>query len=231
MRKLSIIAKNRDFLTSEGGLRHLKRKAEDSEEQVSALDDDVLVVRCQQELPDTLTAYHELLRRHEPLVFNTCLTMVGAYQDAEEVCQDAFVQVFHKIKQFERRAAFKTWLFRIAYNLCLRRRETINKRAVRERTAGDDFASDLHQKEQAAGRQLELSAIVQEAMDQLEEDQRRIVVLKFVSGLTLQEIAEVQEISLSAAKMRLYRALDRFKEIYLKIEANDKQPKEKAVVA
>lgn len=198
---------------------------------MSALEDDALVVLCQQELPNTLTAYHELLRRHEPLVFNTCLKMVGAYQDAEEVCQDAFVQVFHKIGQFERRSAFKTWLFRIAYNMCLRRRETINKRAMRERAAGDDFASDLHQKELAAERQLELSATVQEAMDALEEDQRQIVVLKYVSGLTLQEIADVQEVSLSAAKMRLYRALDRFKEIYLKIEANDRELKEEPAMA
>ncbi len=189
-----------------------------SGDQLSAWDDRALVERCQQELPLKLDAYQELLRRHEPLVFNTCLKMIGSYPDAEEICQDAFVQVFHKIGQFEGRSSFKTWLFRIVYNLCLRRREVLSKRTYKESTAGEEYAADLHAKALEAEQKIDLSESVKEAMDQLEDEQRRVIVLKYISGLTLQEIADVQSVSLSAAKMRLYRSLEKFKETYLRIE-------------
>ena len=65
---------------------------------------------------------------------------------------------------------------------------------------------------------IELSQAVQEAMDKLKDDQREILLLKYVSGLTLQEIADVLEVSLSAAKMRLYRSLDHFKESYTQLD-------------
>ena len=180
--------------------------------------DDQLVDRCQQVEPIDLAAYQELVRRHESLVFNTCLKMIRSYPDAEEISQDAFVQVYHKMHQFERRAAFKTWLFRIVYNLCLRRREVINRRSVKESEAGEEIAHDLQQKAIDANAKLELSETVQEAMDKLEGDHREVILLKYISGLTLQEIADVLEISLSAAKMRLYRALEKFKEHYVRIE-------------
>ena len=48
--------------------------------------------------------------------------MLGSVQDAEEACQDSFLQVFHKIGQFEGRSAFKTWLYRIVYNRCIETR-------------------------------------------------------------------------------------------------------------
>ena len=196
----------------------MNSKEQDTSQDLSQWTDLDLVNRCQGTVPLDLAAYRELVRRHEPLVFNTCLKMIRSHQDAEEVCQDAFVQVYHKMHQFEHRAAFKTWLFRIVYNLCLRRRQTMNRRVAKEAEAGEDLAHRLKEKEQEADAKVELSQTIQEAMDRLDEDQREIILLKYISGLTLQEIADVLEISLSAAKMRLYRSLDRFKESYTKID-------------
>ena len=62
-----------------------------------------------------------------------------------------------------------------------------------------------------------VTARVEEALNKLKQSDREIVVLKFMAGLTIQEIADVFEIGLSAAKMRLYRALEDFKEAYLRL--------------
>jgi hypothetical protein len=74
-----------------------------------------LVARCQAELPDTLDAYLQLVGRYENVVFSTAMRMLGQAQEAEEVSQDTFLRVFHKIHQFEGRSTFKTWLFRIVF--------------------------------------------------------------------------------------------------------------------
>lgn len=178
------------------------------------LDDQALVERCRAELPYGLEAYSEILRRYETLVFTTALRMIQSRLDAEEITQDAFLTVYHKLHGFEGRSSFKTWLFRIMINLCLRRRSKIVTREKRNLEISQENLANLHHKEHSQGRQEELSAQLNEALDALEPEQREIVILKYISGLSLNEIAELQQAGLSATKMRLYRALEKLKEAY-----------------
>lgn len=186
------------------------------EGELEKLPDAELVTRCQTELPEELTSYRELLLRYEGLVFNTCNKFLGSRQDAEEITQDSLVQVYHKIHQFEGRAAFKTWLYKIVHNYCrdrlskiIRKRE--GQKAYQQHTM--NAVSDYDQ----ARQKMRVTARVDETLNKLKQSDRDIVVLKFMSGLTIQEIADVSEIGLSAAKMRLYRALEDFKEVYLRL--------------
>ena len=105
--------------------------------------DETVVTRCQAELPDCLDSYRELVRRYEGLVFSTCMKMLGNIQEAEEVSQDAFLRVFHKLHQFEGRSAFKTWLFRIVYNLCLGRRKTLATRRERMESVSEEITAEV----------------------------------------------------------------------------------------
>jgi RNA polymerase sigma-70 factor (ECF subfamily) len=183
------------------------------------LSDEILVARCQAELPHKVDAYRELLRRHEPLVYRSCLKLLGSKQDAEEACQDAFLQVFHKIGQFEGRAAFKTWLYRIVYNRCIERRRQLARRRERH----DEFTEEKQHEEatrEDPQMKAQVTGKVKEAIDQMRGDDRRMVILRYVSGLSLAEIAEVLELGLSATKMRLYRAQEKFKQIYSALEEN-----------
>jgi len=186
------------------------------EEGLENLTDAELVARCQKELPDDLTAYRELLCRYEGLVFNTCNKLLGSRPDAEEVTQDALIQVFHKLYQFEGRAAFKTWLYKIVHNYCRNRlSKMIRKREGQE--AYEQYTMNAVPDYDQARQKERVSARVKEALNKLRESDREIVVLKFMSGLTIQEIADVLNIGLSASKMRLYRALEDFKEAYLRV--------------
>jgi len=185
---------------------------------VASLPDKELVELCKKQLPHNVEAYKEIIKRYEGLVYNTSLKIIGNPQEAEEVAQDSFLQIYHKLEQFEGRAAFKTWLFRIVYNFSIARREKMVKRSERQ----NNFAAEKIY-ESSAGRDTlpilkgQLSDTVQEAINRLRGDQRRIIILKFVTGLTLNEIAEVMGLKLSATKMRLYRALEEFKQHYLEI--------------
>ncbi|MEM1294467.1 MAG: sigma-70 family RNA polymerase sigma factor [Verrucomicrobiota bacterium] len=181
-----------------------------------------LVEYCKQEISNRkLSAYQELLRRHETLVFSTCINMLNNVQDAEEVCQDAFLQVYNKIHQFEGRSSFKTWLYRIVYNLCLNRRKSAMARRNREHTAGETYAQEVET------RQLSYFAAtpddrVPTALSKMGEKERQILRLRFVSDLSLNEISDFLELGLSATKMRLYRAMDEFKRIYTALPATPK---------
>ena len=142
------------------------------------------------------------------------MKFLGSPEDAEEVAQDSLLQVFHKIHQFEGRSAFKTWLYKIVHNFCRNRiSKIIRKREVQE-------AYEEHAKEELPSsvnddaRMEDKKAHIQEALNKLKPKEKEIIVYKYISGMTLQEISDVTGIGVSAAKMRYYRALESFKEAY-----------------
>jgi len=189
--------------------------------ELQSIDDKELVARTLNELPNCVDGYREILRRYEGIVYNTCAKMIGNPQEAEEATQDTFLQIFHKLHQFEGRSSFKTWLFRIAYNFCLARRAKLAKRNEKQSMFAEEFVVEEHAYEDGLNLE-ELSQQVKEALERLKPEQKEIVVMKYITGLTLDEISEVLDVKLSAAKMRLYRSLDAFKEAYTAAQARER---------
>ena len=181
------------------------------------LSDEELVKICQEQLPHELQAYKVLVQRYEGLVYNLCMKFLGSPEDAEEIAQDSLLQVFHKIHQFEGRSAFKTWLYKIVHNFCRNRiSKIIRKREVQE-SYEERAKEELPNSSFEDKRNEEKSAYIQEALDKLKPKEKEIIVYKFISGMTLQEIADVTDVGVSAAKMRYYRALESFKEAYERV--------------
>lgn len=178
------------------------------------LSDEELVALCQRQLPHDLEAYRELVKRYEGLVYNVCMKFLGSREDAEEVAQDSLLQVFHKIHQFQGRSAFKTWLYKIVHNFCRNRiSKIVRKREIQE--AYEEHAKETPLSDQfGSSDSAEKNARIQEALDKLKPKEKEIIIYKFISGMTLQEISEVTGIGVSAAKMRYYRAMEAFKEAY-----------------
>ncbi len=182
---------------------------------LDTLSDEILIERCLEELPEHTEAFHELLRRYERMVFHTCLRMLGSVEEAEETCQDTFLRIHEKLHQFEGRSAFKTWLFRVVYNQCMTRRRQLAMR--RERGAAIEEALTRESQENETStefQEFDLSEAVNRTINKLKPDDKEIVVLRFISELSLEEISEVLGLGLSATKMRLYRAMERFKALY-----------------
>ncbi len=177
--------------------------------------DDALIARCRSELPYNHTAFEILVRRYEPLVFASCRHYFWNSADAQEVTQDIFLRVFHGLSRFRGEARFRTWLFRIVRNECatrmrsLKRRETRHAEYVAELDAAKSPAPDaaIPPPDQWTGR-------VGEVLDQLSPTDREVLVFRHIAGLSLDEVASALDIKLSAAKMRLYRAEERFRTLY-----------------
>lgn len=180
-----------------------------------ALTDEQLVERACRELPYRTRAYEELMRRHDKLMFSVCLRLVGNRQDAEDITQDVMLKIFSKLKSFEGRSSFKTWMVRVTRNAC---KDWLKKKAISKQYTDALAREPQHQStmEYREDRLIEL-------LKDLSPADREVLTLRFVADLSLQEVAEITDLSLSATKMRLYRAIDRLRELAADILGDDLQ--------
>jgi RNA polymerase sigma-70 factor (ECF subfamily) len=172
---------------------------------LDAFSDGVLCARAVTELPYVTTAFEVLVRRHQSNVFRFCRRMLRDPDWSEDATQETLIRAYHALSHFEGRADFKTWLFTIARNVCLTRL----KRAAVESQLREQYARD---QEHASGEPPSSPPPdIDELLSAMSLEDREILALRFVAGLSLQEIADSHGLTLSAAKMRLYRAIDQLR--------------------
>jgi RNA polymerase sigma-70 factor (ECF subfamily) len=171
--------------------------------------DEELARRCKAELPDITKSFEILVARHQMDVRGVCRAWLGIESDAEDATQEVFLKVYKGIHTFQHRAKFRTWLFRIARNECSTassRRERLNGPLDRSPIV----LENLEDVGRDRGERYVEAAQVRRLMSALDARDREMLVLRFDADLSLDDIAQTLGIGLSAAKMRLYRALDRF---------------------
>ena len=162
-------------------------------------------------------AFNRLVEQYERLAFNVALRTLGQPDEAADATQDAFLAAFRAIGSF-RGEAFKPWLLRIVVNCCydlLRKRRRQPAESL-ERLEQDDESPTLPPDpspgpEQAAASG-ETGAAIQAALDRLPDDQRAVVVLCDVQGLSYEEAAEVLALAVGTVKSRLSRARARLRD-------------------
>ena len=167
-------------------------------------------------------AFNTLMRRHEKAVVNLVYRFTSNREIAGDLAQEVFLRIYRAAGRFEARAKFFTYLYKVTLNLCrnhrvkAQRRQTTSLDASRRGQNGDDMpALELVDPVGSAEEQvsrLELSAIVQEAVRSLPEQQREAVILQRFQGLGYDEIAEALNLSVPAIKSRLHRAKLNLKE-------------------
>ena len=162
---------------------------------VSAIDAAVLA-GCRSGERGARQCLYELSHRQ---VYQLMVRMVG-FQDAEDVTQQVFLQVFHKIDQFAGHSKFETWLYRLAVNEALQHLR--KERRWKFRTLSRDPVS-RHKPEEERDEHQEL---LQQALLRVEPELRSIFVLREVEGLSYREIAEAIEIPEGTVGSRLNRA-------------------------
>ena len=161
------------------------------------------------------SAFKALVDRHQVLVINTCYNLLGNRQDAEDVAQEVFFQVYKSAKNFRLEAKLSTWLYRIAVNRSLNFvRDNKRSRWLKSLTSllEDDReqvtelpASDSDRPDVALEKK-ERNAKIQKAIDSLSERQRTAFVLHKYEGLSYGEIAEIMQRSLSSVESLIHRA-------------------------
>jgi len=161
-------------------------------------------------------AFRELLELHRDRVYNITFRMLGNRAEAEDVAQEVFISVFKTVDQFREESKFSTWLYRVAVNHCKNRIKYLARRHDRDR---DELDENSHQANGAAvgvpvraaqpDRALEgaqMERLLQEAIGNLDDDHRIVVVLRDIEDLSIEEICEITGLPDGTVKSRLHRA-------------------------
>ena len=159
-------------------------------------------------------AFNALLGRHREWLVKHCGYRLGNHHDAQDVTQQVILRAWQAIDRFEGRSAFRTWLYTIAENQC---RSFAVKRMRYIQTEHIEKLIDLHLEgtsTSAVERYARVQA-VDTALQNLNARAREVLLLRFFHDYSLEEIATTLAISLSAAKMRLYRSIEQFRGVYL----------------
>jgi RNA polymerase sigma-70 factor (ECF subfamily) len=167
-------------------------------------DDLALVQRAQAGNPEAVGL---LFDRHYRTMFRYFYARVRQQQQAEDLAGELFVRMVHHLPSFELTGVpFRAWLFRIAYNLTVDHFRVLNGKPVEPLAQAQTVA----QPEQNPARQVERqmsNETVLAALEMLVPDQRQVLILRFLMGLSLQETAVIMERTLSAVKAMQHRGL------------------------
>lgn len=154
------------------------------------------------------TAMFEILmRRHNERVYRAARAVLGDDSEAEDVMQQAYVNAFVHLRQFDGRAAFATWLTRIAVNEAIARARRRSRWRPLDEAEGDvTGGSDSNRSPERQAFAGELRVLLETAIDALPPGCREAFVLRQVEGLSTAETAECLGISEDAVKTRLSRS-------------------------
>lgn len=154
------------------------------------------------------TALFELLmRRHNQRIYRTVRAIVRDENEAEDVMQQAYINAYTHLRDFEERSTFSTWMTRIAMNEAFAR---VRPRALRvaddmdEQTIEQIRSSDPDPEQQLAAS--ELQRLVESEIAALPENYRLVLMMREVEGLDTKEVADCLNVSEDVVKTRLYRA-------------------------
>ncbi|MBC2710057.1 MAG: RNA polymerase sigma factor [Desulfosarcina sp.] len=160
--------------------------------------------------------FYELVTRYEKTLYNFGLRMCDNPSDAEDMVQDTFLNVLKYLKGFRYETKFRNWLYRVATSACLKKKRR-SKFAPDKEISLDDF---LPADESAVSMDLprwasqpldqvldeELGGVIRQALMELPEKYRLVIVLRDVEGFNTQEAAEILDLTPTNIKVRLHRA-------------------------
>jgi len=162
------------------------------------------------------SAFEKIVLKYQDRVYNLCYRFLGDKEEAEDSAQDVFIKVYKALKGFRFKSSFYTWLYRIVINTCKNRVKSLAYRRSRSRVSIDD---DQGSKEYNVSAVIDLNDLpdvnlekrekidmIQEAINSLPPDQKTMVILRDIEGLSYDEIADITKNRLGTVKSKLSRA-------------------------
>lgn len=168
--------------------------------------------------PAPAVSFEEIVEKYHGKVFQLVYRYTGDYEESCDLTQDTFVRAFNAWGEFRGESQVYTWLYRIALNLCHNQQKRTQRRYRMERWSLDAGPDDDYEGrsaiEVADERPLPLQLLegdemrqrLREALLELPDNYRTVIVLRDIEGLTYEEIARVTDSTLEAIKSRLFRA-------------------------
>ncbi len=152
-------------------------------------------------------AFETLVVLHKDKVRNLIFLTLGDSEFIDDIIQDVFISVYHKIKEFRFESKFTTWLYRITVNKC---RDYLRKKRVRSIFTP---IKDSHENIQSSALRtdIDIPQLVQKAIERLPEKLRVPLILRDIEGFSYNEIAEQLDCEVGTVKSRIFRARESLK--------------------
>ena len=168
------------------------------------------------------TAYRGLVEKYQTRIYQVVYGIVRNPEDARDITQDAFVKAYKNLGKFRLESSFYTWIYRIASNLAI---DLTRKQKRRQTTSGFDesiatkdgdgmmLEQHTHDSPRKVVERKELYGLIMDALDKLPGEQKQIIVLREVEGMSYKEISDVMEIPEGTVMSRLYYARKKLQKI------------------
>jgi RNA polymerase sigma-70 factor (ECF subfamily) len=181
-------------------------------------DDRELVDRC---LKGEELAFEELVRKYQQTVFSLIYHNIGYRADVEDVAQKIFSKIYFSLQKFDNKRPFFPWMYRIAINQCydelrrLRRRKvrTFTELSMDETESIEKLASRTETAPVAPEESREMSALLHKMLDQIPDQQRAAIVLRDLEDVPYEKMAELLQCTEQAARLKVFRARARLRDL------------------
>lgn len=153
------------------------------------------------------SAFRNLVLMHKDKVRNLVFVTLGDAENVDDISQDVFISVYHKLKEFRFESKFTTWLYRITVNKC---RDYLRKKKVRSIfvALGD---SDREYPTNPFSENIDIPQLVRNAINKLPEKLKIPLVLRDIEGFSYKEIADELGTEVGTIKSRIFRARESLK--------------------
>jgi RNA polymerase sigma-70 factor (ECF subfamily) len=158
-----------------------------------------------------LKSFTILVERYQKKIFRLAYSLVHDTDEAKDLTQESFIRAYTSVESFRGTARFYTWIYRITVNLC---RDHFRKRTLEKAVGNPENDPYLNPSTpDTVASQHEIDRIVRQAISELPDDQRTVVILREIEELSYQEIANVTGISLGTVMSRLFYARQKLRKL------------------
>lgn len=166
-------------------------------------------------------AFNEIVQAYRRRIFGTVSRLIGRPEDVEDVAQEVFIRLYYSLDQLRSPEVFEPWLYRLTVNAALDYLRKRRKRKMESRVA-DLSEQQVMMADAAAGSRVQVDEkekarireLVESLLSGVSEEDRLLLTLKEVEGLSLKELEKIYRVNENALKVRLFRARQRVLRAY-----------------
>lgn len=175
-------------------------------------------------------AFNQVVVAYRKRVFGTISRLIGRPEDVEDVAQEVFLRLYYSLDQLRSAEVFEPWLYRLTVNAAY---DYLRRRKRRHEALMSDLSEQqlIHADSTAGGKQeterqqaAEIREFVQALLSEVSEEDRILLTLKEVEGLSLRELEEIYGVNENALKVRLFRARQRVLRAYERNKNSGSEP-------
>lgn len=174
-------------------------------------------------------AFRELVEKYQSKVFSIIYGILRNQNDAEDIAQQVFTKIYFSIGNFDARSSLLTWIYKITTNECY---DYLRKKRVRKLVYESDVSEDdtrmMENSEANADRaqaiddQLSQRQLVMKLLEKVSPEERNLILMKEVEGLSVQELADMTGMNENTIKVKLFRARQKLLKASQRILRNPK---------